>query len=43
MLYRNKFRDKTGKLVRSKVWWYDFVFHGERIRASTKTANRRAA
>ncbi|MGC4048328.1 MAG: hypothetical protein QM757_01250 [Paludibaculum sp.] len=28
---------------RGKTWWYQFVWHGERFRASTKTSNKRTA
>jgi integrase len=28
---------KTRKQVKSKIWWYDFVFAGKRIRESSKT------
>lgn len=28
---------------RGGVWWFEFVFNGERIRASTKQGNRRTA
>jgi len=36
-LYRPKYRDKkTGKLVESDVYWYEFTFAGKRYRDSTK-------
>jgi len=28
---------------RGGVWWFEFVFNGERIRESTKQGNRRIA
>jgi hypothetical protein len=28
---------KTGKQVKSKIYWYDFIFAGKRIRESSKT------
>lgn len=28
---------------RGDVWWYEFVFNGDRVRESTKVSNRRAA
>jgi hypothetical protein len=28
---------------RCDVWWYKFVFNGERIRVSTKQSNKRTA
>jgi integrase len=28
---------KTGKQVKSKIWWYDFIFAKKRIRESAKT------
>ena len=37
-VYLPKYRDpKTGQLVRSDVWWFDFFFAGKRIRESAKT------
>jgi integrase len=36
-VYRPKFRDpKTGELIESAIWWYEFVFAGKRHRDSTK-------
>jgi integrase len=36
-IHRPKYRDKkTGELVESQVWWYDFTFAGKRYQASTK-------
>jgi integrase len=36
-VYRPKYRDpKTGELVESQVWWYEFTFAGKRYRDSTK-------
>ena len=36
-VYRPKYRDpKTGELVESGVWWYEFTFAGKRHRDSTK-------
>ena len=43
-LYRPTYRDKnTGEKKQSAVWWYEFVFNGERYQQSTKTKNERAA
>src|SRR5687768_16744479 len=43
-LYRPTYTDKkTGETKQSKVWWYEFVWNGERIRDSTKVKNKRAA
>jgi integrase len=37
-VYRPKYRDKkTGKLVPSKIWWYEFTLAGKRIRESADT------
>jgi hypothetical protein len=31
-VYRPKYRNpKTGELLESQVWWYDFSFAGQRI------------
>ena len=36
-VYRPKYRDKkTGELVESEVYWYEFTFAGKRHRDSTK-------
>jgi integrase len=36
-VYRPKYRDpRTGELVESHVWWYEFTFAGKRYRGSTK-------
>jgi integrase len=43
-LYRPTYPDsQTGKKRKSRVWWYSFVFNGERIQESTKVKNKRAA
>lgn len=43
-IYRPTYTDrKTGKLLKSRVWWYAFQFNGERIRESSKTTNKRTA
>jgi len=43
-VYKPKYRDpKTGKLVESDVWWYEFVFGGQRVRASAKTTRKTIA
>jgi len=40
-VYRPKYKDpKTGKLVKSNVWWYEFFFAGKRIRESAKTTRK---
>lgn len=37
-VYRPKYKDpKTGELVQSDLWWYDFTFAGKRVRESAKT------
>lgn len=43
-LFRPKYPDpKTGKLTKVRVWWYDFVFAGQRYRGSTKEARKTLA
>lgn len=43
-VYRPKYRDpKTGKLVASQVWWYEFTFAGKRYRGSTKETRKTLA
>ena len=43
-VYRPKYRDpKTGALVESEIWWYEFTFTGKRIRQSAKTARKTIA
>jgi integrase len=43
-VYRPKYRDrKTGKLVESEVYWYEFTFAGKRIRESAKTTRKTIA
>jgi integrase len=43
-LFRPTYTDKkTGELKESAVWWYEFVWKGKRIRASTKVTNERKA
>ena len=43
-VYRPKFKDlKTGKLRRSTVWWYSFLFAGRRIRESSKSSRKTIA
>jgi integrase len=43
-VYRPKYRDaKTGELVESAVWWYEFTFAGKRIRESAKTSRKTVA
>jgi integrase len=34
---------KTGKRAQSKIWWYDFLFAGKRIRESAKTTRKTIA
>lgn len=41
---RPTYRDpKTGKTKQSRVWWYEFVFAGKRIRESAKTTRKTVA
>ena len=43
-LFRPKYTDKkTGEQKQSAVWWYEFVYAGERIRQSAKTAKKTVA
>jgi len=43
-VYRPKYKDpKTGKLVQSDFWWYDFSFAGKRVRESAKTTRKTLA
>jgi integrase len=38
-VFQPTYRDpKTGKQIKSAVWWYDFTFAGKRIRESAKTS-----
>ena len=37
-VYKPKYRDpKTGELVKSNIWWYEFSLAGKRIRESAQT------
>lgn len=40
---RRKERNNMALSKRGGVWWFEFVFSGERIRESTKQGNRRTA
>lgn len=43
-VYRPKYRDpKTGKLVYSRVWWYEFTYAGSRVRESSKQTKKTLA
>ncbi len=43
-VYRPKYKHpKTGKLVRSAVWWYEFIYAGSRIRESSKQTKKTLA
>lgn len=43
-LYRNSYKDqKTGKQKQSDIWWYEFVYRGQRIRESAKTTRKTVA
>lgn len=43
-VYRPRYTDqKAGKTAKQRVWWYSFVFNGERHRKSTKVTNKREA
>lgn len=41
-VYKQKYRRK-GKQMVSKVWWYEFVFNGQRIRESSKSTSKKVA
>src|SRR5262245_14755265 len=43
-VYQPKYRNpKTGKLVKSRVWWFEFIFAEKRIRESAKTTRKTIA
>jgi integrase len=43
-VYRLKYRDKqTGETKESKVYWYEFVYAGRRVRESAKTTRKTVA
>jgi integrase len=43
-VYRPKYRDpKTGATKQQAVWWYEFIFAGERVRQSAKTTKKTIA
>ncbi|MDR3719480.1 MAG: site-specific integrase, partial [Bryobacteraceae bacterium] len=42
-IFKPKYRDKNGKLVESKVLWFEFIYGGKRIRESAKTTRRTIA
>jgi integrase len=43
-VYRRSYLDKkTGEKKESKVWWYEFVYGGARIRASAETTRKTVA
>jgi integrase len=43
-VYRPSYRDqKTGELVESKIWWYNFTFAGRRIQESSKSKRKTVA
>lgn len=43
-VFRPKYRDlKTGELVESTIYWYEFTFAGKRVRKSAKTARKTVA
>jgi integrase len=43
-VYRPKYRNpKTGELLESQVWWYEFIYSGKRVRASAKTSKKTIA
>lgn len=43
-VYRQQYKDKkTGELKHTKVWYYEFIYAGERIRESAKTTRKTIA
>jgi integrase len=43
-VYRPKYRDKkTGELMESQIWWYNFTFAGRRIQESSKSPRKTVA
>lgn len=43
-VYRPQYRDKkTGEFKHAKIWYYDFIFAGRRIKESAKTTSKTVA
>ncbi|MCC6860860.1 MAG: site-specific integrase [Bryobacterales bacterium] len=43
-VYKPKYRDpKTGELKQAKVWWYEFIFAGRRVKESSKSTRKTIA
>jgi hypothetical protein len=43
-VYQPKYRNpKTGRLVKSRVWWFEFTFAEKRVRESAKTTRKTIA
>jgi hypothetical protein len=42
-VFKPKHRDKDGRLVESKVYWYEFIYAGKRVRESAKTTRKTIA
>ena len=43
-LFRPKYPNpKTGERIQSKVWWFEFIYDGKRIRKSAKTTRKTVA
>jgi integrase len=42
-VFKPKYRDKDGKLVESKVFWYEFIYAAKRVRESAKTTRKTIA
>jgi len=42
-VFKPKYRDKDGTMVESKVYWYEFIYAGKRIRESAKTTRKTIA
>ena len=42
-VFKPKYRDNRGKLVESKVYWFEFIYASKRIRESAKTTRKTIA
>jgi len=43
-VYQQTFRDpESGEVKTSKIWWYEFIFAGKRVRESSKSARKTVA
>lgn len=42
-VFRPQYKDRSGKLVHTKIWYYKFVFAGREIKESAKTKSKTVA